>query len=124
MANPGFTKTFTAAADISAYTIVKPGTNDGEAVPASAATDAVIGVAQNVDVLSGQQVDVILDDTANVKLGGNVAAGDPITSDTNAKGVKAAPATGVNNRIIGYAIVSGVSGDIIPVLLKQGYIQG
>lgn len=125
MANPGFTKTFTAVAAIAAYTIVKPsGDNDGEAEPAAAATDAVIGVAQNVDVAIGQPVDVVLDDTANVLLGGTVAAFDPITSDANGKGVKAAPAAGVNNRIVGLAMVSGVAGDIIPVLLKQGYIQG
>jgi hypothetical protein len=125
MANPGFTKTFTAVGAIAAYTLVKPsGVNDGEAAPAAAATDAVFGISQNVDVADGQQVDVVLDDSANLLLGGTVAAFDPITSDANAKGVKAAPAAGVNNRIVGYALTSGVAGDIIPVLIKQGYVQG
>lgn len=125
MANPGFTKTYNATANISAYTLVKPsGVNDGEVQPASAATDAILGVAQNVDVLSGQQVDVIHEDSANVLLGGTVAAGDPITSDANAKGVKAVPAAGTNNRLVGFALVAGVSGDIIPVKVQLGFMQG
>jgi hypothetical protein len=125
MANPGFTKTRIAAAAISAYTLVKPsGVNAGEVVPGAAATDAVVGVAQNVDVALGQAVDVIFDGSANVLLGGTVAEGDPITSDANAKGVKAAPAAGTNNRIVGFAGSPGVSGDIIPVTLSPGFMQG
>ena len=125
MANPGFIKTYNAVANISAYTLVKPsGVNDGEVVPAAAATDSIIGVAQNVDVLNGQTVDVIHDDTANVLLGGTVAFGDPITSNASGQGMKAAPAAGTNNRIIGFAMTSGVSGDIIPVLVQPGVMQG
>jgi hypothetical protein len=125
MANPGLSKTRIAVAAISAYTIVKPsGVNDGEVVPAAAASDKLLGVAQNVDVANGQAVDVILDDIANLKLGGVVAESDPITSDANGAGVKAAPAAGVNERIIGFALASGVAGDIIPVYLAQGYLQG
>jgi hypothetical protein len=125
MANPGFTKTYNAVANISAYTLVKPsGVNDGEVVPAAAATDPILGVAQNVDVLNGQQVDVIHEDSANVLLGGTVAAGDPITSNASAQGVKAVPAAGSNNRIVGFALTSGVSGDIIPVKLQLGFMQG
>jgi len=36
----------------------------------------------------------------------------------------AAPASGVNNGIIGIAMVSGVSGDIGTVLLAQSTLQG
>lgn len=125
MANPGFSKTRIAVAAIAAYTLVKPsGVNDGEVVPAAAATDKILGVAQNVAVASGQQVDVILGDSANVLLGGNVAEGDPITSDANGAGVKAVPGAGVNNRIVGFALSSGVAGDIIPVDIELGYMQG
>jgi hypothetical protein len=125
MANPGFSKSYIAATAVAAYTIVKPsGVNDGEVVPAAAATDAVLGVAQNVDVAQGQLVDVVHEDSANVKLGGTVAFGDPITSDANAKGVKANPGAGTNNRIIGFALASGVAGDIIPVAIHLGSLQG
>lgn len=125
MANPGFSKSYIAASAISKYLLVKPsGVNDGEMVPAAAATDAIAGISQNVDVAQGQLVDVVHDDSANLLLGGTVAPMDPITSDANGKGVKAAPAAGVNNRIVGFALTSGVSGDIIPVLIKIGYLQG
>jgi hypothetical protein len=125
MANPGLSKTRIAVAAIPAYTIVKPsGVNDGEVVPAAAATDKLMGVAQNVAVANGQCVDVVLTDIANVLLGGTVAEMDPITSDANGNGVKSAPAAGVNNRTIGYALASGVAGDIIPVYLAAGSLQG
>jgi hypothetical protein len=125
MANPGFSKTYNAVAAISAYHIVKPsGINDGEVVPAAAATGPLLGVSQNVDVAPGQCVDVIHDDSANTLLGGNVAFGDPITSDNNGCGVKAAPAAGANARIVGFALTSGVAGDVIPVLMSPGVVQG
>jgi hypothetical protein len=125
MANPGFTKNYNAVAAILAYHIVKPsGINDGEVIPATSATDALIGVSQNIDVASGQPVDVIHDDSANLMLGGTVAFGDPITSDANACGVKAAPAAGTNNRIVGIALASGVVNDIVPVRITLGTIQG
>jgi hypothetical protein len=34
------------------------------------------------------------------------------------------PATGVNNRVIGIAMVSGVSGDLGSVLIAPGSLQG
>lgn len=125
MANPGFSKNFNAAAAIPAYHIVKPsGVNDGEVVPAAGSGDSLIGVSQNVDVANGQPVDVILGDSANVQLGGAVAFGDPITSDANGCGVKAAPAAGTNARIIGFALTSGAAGDIIPVDVELGVMHG
>lgn len=125
MANPGFSKNYNAVATISAYHIVKPsGVNDGEVVPAAAATDPILGVSQNVDVAAGQPVDVIHGDSANVQLGGQVSFGDPITSDVNGCGVKAAPAAGSDARLVGFALTSGVAGDIIPVDIELGVMQG
>lgn len=125
MANPGFSKNFSAVAAISAYHIVKPsGVNDGEVVPAAGPGDSIIGVSQNVDAAAGQPVDVVLGDSANVILGGPVAFGDPITSDANGCGVKAAPAAGANARLVGFALTSGVAGDIIPVDIELGVMHG
>ena len=125
MANPGFQKNYNAVAAISAYHIVKPsGVNDGEVVPAAASTDPIIGVSQNIDVASGQFVDVIHSDSANVVSGGVIAFGDPLTSDANGCAIKAVPAAGANMRLIGQALSSGVAGDIIPVLVNPGSMQG
>ena len=125
MANPGFIKTFVATGAIAAYHIVKPsGVNDGEVVLAAAATDSILGVSQNVDVAIGQPCDVVLDQTANVVCGGTIPAGSLVTSDANGCAVVANPGTGVVHRVLGVALTSGVSGDIIPVMIAQGATHG
>lgn len=124
MANPTFIKTYTAEGAIGAYCIVKPGANDYGVAPSSAVGDALLGVTTEIAAADTERCDVIHNGTALVQLGGTVARGDPITSDASAHGVKAAPVAGTNNSVIGRAVVSGVSGDIIPVLLSIGQIQG
>ena len=124
MSNPKLTKTFVAESAIAANRIVKFGSTDDYVVQGAAATDSLIGVVELVAPASGERCDVVLDDIAEVKLGGSVTRGGPITSDASGQGVAAAPATGVNNRVIGYALASGSSGDIIPMLIEQGSMQG
>lgn len=124
MANLGLTKTFTATGAIPAYSLVKFGSNDGEVVAAAAATDKIIGVSTEIAAASGERCDVQVDDIAFVLLGGSVTRGDLLTSDANGAGVTAAPAAGANNRIIGIAMKSGASGDVIDVLIAPGSVQG
>lgn len=124
MANPGLIKTYNAAGAIPAYTIVKFGSNDYDMVAGAAATDKLIGVTTEIAAASGEPVDVIHTEIANVVLGGTVTRGDGLTSDANGAGVTAAPATGVNNTVVGVALISGVAGDVIPMLLKQYSLQG
>jgi hypothetical protein len=114
-----------AGAAISPYRIVKPGAADNKAIQAAAVSDAMFGVADSLGAAAaGDRVDVITSGVAEVELGGTVTRGGMITSDANGKGVAAAPAAGTNNRVIGIARVSGVSGDIIDVQLSPGQIQG
>ena len=122
--NPMLIKNYTAEAAIAAYRIVKPGAADGGVLQAAAATDALMGVTGSVAPASGERVDVIKSGIAQVELGGTVTRGGPITADASGKGVAAAPSAGSNNRLIGFAEVSGVSGDIIDVLVAQGSLQG
>ena len=124
MALNGLTKSYNAGAAIGARLIVKPGSNDYDVIQGAAVGDLLIGVSTDIAAASGERVDVIQEGIADVKLGGTVTRGQPITSDASGQGVAAAPAAGVNNRIIGFALISGVSGDIIPVQLAPGYIQG
>jgi hypothetical protein len=118
------TRNYNAAALIGANLIVKVGANDGEVLLAAANTDDILGVSTNIDVASGEPCDVIHGGIADIKLGGTVARGKFITSDANGCGVLAAPSAGVNVQIAGKTLISGVSGDIIPVLLCIGQIQG
>jgi hypothetical protein len=124
MANNGLTKSYTAEATINPFRIVKFGAADYGVVHGAAAADLLIGVTTEVDAVSGERVDVIHEGIADLKLGGTVARGALITSDATGQGVAAAPAAGANNRVIGFALISGVSGDIIPVLVAPHQIQG
>lgn len=124
MANIILDKNYVAEAAIAACRIVKFGSADGQVVQAAAATDSLIGVCEMVGPALGERCDVIKSGIADVELGGTVTRGAAITADANGKGVAAAPAAGSNARIIGFAEVSGVSGDIIPVLVAPGVMQG
>lgn len=124
MANNGLTKSYTAEAAISANRIVKVGAADYGVLAAAAVSDKLLGISTEIDAASGERVDVIHEGIADLKLGGTVARGDFLTSDASGQGVTAAPAAGTNNQIIGKALVSGVSGDVIPVLISLSMLQG
>lgn len=124
MATNGLTKSYLAEAAISANRIVKVGAADYGALTAAAVSDKLIGITTEIDAASGERVDVVLEGIADLKLGGTVARGDLLTSDASGQGVTAAPAAGTNNRIVGMALISGVSGDIIPVKVQLGSFQG
>lgn len=112
-------KQYDAGAAIAAYTIVKPGAADGAILAAAAATDALIGVTMEVGPASGERADIIQSGIAEVKLGGTVTRGAWITSDASGNGIATTTAT---NQVIGRALIAGVSGDIIPVLLAPGQL--
>jgi len=124
MSNNKLTKSYTAEGAIAAYSIVKVGAADFGALQAAAVGDAMIGVSTEIAAATGEMVDVVHAGMAEVKLAGTVARGAAVTSNAAGLGVAAAPAAGVNNRIIGFAQVSGVSGDVIPVILSLGQVQG
>ena len=124
MGNPTLTKNYTAEGAIAAHRIVKFGAADGGVAQAAARTDLVIGVNEALPVAAGERVDVIRAGIADVEFGGNVTRGQPVTADADGKAVVAAPAAGVNAHIVGFAEVSAVAGDIAPVTLARGVMQG
>lgn len=124
MGNPTLIKNYTAEGAIAAYRIVKFGAADGGVVQAAASADLIIGVNEALTVVAGERVDVIRSGIADVEFGGTVTRGQPVTADADGKAVAAAPATGVNANIVGFAEVSAVAGDIAQVSLARGVIQG
>ncbi|MBN2321291.1 MAG: DUF2190 family protein [Acidobacteria bacterium] len=118
------TRNYDATADVPANRFCKPGASDGTTVPAAASTDFIFGVSTGIDVSAGEPCDVQHDGRADLKLGGNVTRGQLLTSDSEGRGVPAAPAAGVNARHGALALESGVENDIIPVLLGMGEVQG
>ena len=117
MATPGIYKNFEAEGEIGPYVIVTHGTADYAVKAATGATVALVGTTDELGKLSNGRVDVCTGGIPEVALGGTVAAGDPLTSDASGKAVKA---TAAGNRILGFALVSGASGDSIPYQYSLG----
>ena len=117
MATPGIYKNFEAEGEIGPYVSVTHGTADYAVKAATGATVALVGTTDELGKLSNGRVDVCTGGIPEVALGGTVAAGDPLTSDASGKAVKA---TAAGNRILGFALVSGASGDIIPYQYSLG----
>lgn len=117
-------KNFIAEAAINPNRIVKLGAADDKVLQAAAVGDKMFGVCEYVGPAITERCDIIVAGVADVLAGGNVTRGDLVTSDANGKGVAAAPAAGVNNRVIGVALASAVDGDIFPVLISPSVMQG
>lgn len=122
---PILTENFTASAAIAPRRITKYGSTDGTALQGAGVDDALFGVSDELGAdAAGDRVDIHTLGGVDVEYGGNVTRGDVLTSDAVGRAVAAAPAAGVNNRIIGQARVSGVLGDIGQVQLGPGLVQG
>lgn len=112
-------RTFIAEAAVEGYRIVKPGAAGG-VVKAAAATDLILGTsATKEDCAIGGALNLALGQLPKVRLGGTVAAGEPITSDAAGKGVKA---TATGHRYIGFAEVAGVVDDIVTYIRSPGVL--
>lgn len=117
MSNPILKKNFVAGGAIAANRFVMFGGDDDTVVVSTAASSAIIGASEETfDAATGERIDVIVAGIADIKLGGTVARGAAVTSD----GTGQAVASASGNRVAGIALASGVSGDIVPVLLSVG----
>lgn len=125
MANRGLVKSYSAEGAISPCRFVKPGAADYGVLQAAAAADKVIGITVPlITVAATETVDVVHEGITDLELGGVVARGDLLISDANGKGIVATAGAGANVRTGAIAMVSGVAGDVIPVLVEAGSFQG
>ena len=85
------------------------------------AADEVVGILQNKPAAAGRAAEVRQLGIAKWKLGGTVTAGDKVGTDAAGLGVTK---TANNDWFLGRALESGVSGDIISVLLTGGGFIG
>ncbi|MDI3381016.1 DUF2190 domain-containing protein [Xenophilus aerolatus] len=119
------TKVATCESAIPPYRICKPGASDGAVLLASAGTDKLMAVNDRIAfAVAGDRGDVVRLGIAEVEYGATVAAGDALTADASGRAVVAAPAAGANVRIIGFAEVAGVVGDIGSMMLRPSLMQG
>lgn len=91
----------------------------GQVVPATAATDKVIGFTQH-KAAAGETVSVKLRSgagTVKVKAGGTVAVGDRLTSDATGRSITTTTAA---NEVIGFALEAGAINDFIEVMPSIG----
>lgn len=124
MSNALLLKNYTAAMAIPAFRIVKFSALDTVTL-ATAAADSLIGVNAEIAPATGERCDVVRQGIAYIEAGAAIAAGAPITADSTGRGITAAPAAGVNNRIVGFADeAASAAGDCVRVLLSQGVMQG
>ncbi len=122
MTTPIFTKSFrTGAAAIVGYLIIKFGAG-GFAEVASAPTDPLIGAAGALGAPANGMVDVDEAGWSEVRAGGNISWGDPLTTNNQGKAVKAVPVAGSVIRIIGFARMDAAADDIIPFIVAPGVL--
>lgn len=107
----------TAEGTIGRFRIIKAGAGTRSAVAAAAATDKLLGTSDDLDHVTGEQVDLAVGPVPTVVLGGTVAQGDALTSDANGAAIAT---TTTGNRIIGFAEIAGVAGDEITYLRALG----
>ncbi len=115
---------FTAGGNVVANQIVTHVNGIDGVVGASTATSTVMlmGVTTDIGGSTGQTVDVVIGDVADLKLGGAVKMFDPITTDSSGYGIAAVANTVALVQSIGYALDAGASGEIIPIMVQQNTI--
>lgn len=123
-ATSGLEKSVKCTAAVAAFTLAKFGADDDTLSSATASTEELIGVFQHATTAANQEVRVMLSGISRVKLGGTVTRGGLLTSDASGQAVAIGAVAGTNYAVIGRAMASGVSGDIIPVLIAQSRAQG
>lgn len=121
----GIEKSVKCTAAIAAFTIGKFGADADTMSTATATTEELIGVFQHPTTTALDEVRVMLTGITRVKLGtGGIALGAWVTTDGSGQGVAIGAVAGTNYAVIGKALSAGVAGDIVPVLLQQGRVQG
>lgn len=108
---------FKAGAAVSAYRIVKFGSDDQHVIQGAAATDTTIGINQAPQAAATEDyVMVALQGLGQVELGGTVVRGDLLTSDSVGRAVASLVAP--TDRVIGVALASGTVGQFIAVSIS------
>lgn len=112
-----FIKSYRADAAITKHRLVKAGAADASIAPATAATDAIMGVADSLGADTADVVDVIVGGYASVTYGAAVTRGAPLTTDGTGRAIVA---TVAGSRLIGYAVTAGAADDIGTVHVQLG----
>lgn len=110
----------TATAAIAAHRIVRDGATDGLVTQASATSQRLVGVADEFGIDAGKLGTVHYAGIVRVEYGGDVAIGDPLTSDAVGRAIKAK----AGQRIVGFATETGGEDTIGSVNIAPGHAKG
>ncbi len=113
---PLLIKSFRASSAILGNVIVAAAADD-QVATAAANTDLSIGISDAMGASAGGMVDTVQVGLGELRLGGTVGFGDPLTADASGHGVVAAPVAGTVVRVACIAMASGEEDEIIPVLV-------
>ncbi len=117
MRTDGLIKSYTADGAIAPHRIVKAGSKDANTAQASAATDAIMGVHGSLPAVADDVTDTVVSGYATVEYGGTVTRGQALTSDAQGRAIAA---TAAGQRLVGFAVLSGVVGDLGTVHVTLG----
>lgn len=120
--NPTFIKTFLAAVAIDGGLFVKPTANRREVAVAAAETDAIIGVSDPLGAAAAGNIDVHQGGWPEVRAGGAIAAGDPLTANAAGRAVKAVVTSNAVVSVLGIAMTAAEDGDLFPMLFAPSFI--
>jgi len=122
--NPGLIKTYEASGAVPGHCIVQAGSVEGTVAAADGSAGSFLGVSGSFAAADGAAVEIVHSGIVDVQLGASVAFGDWITSDDLGCAVKAAPGQGEACEVIGKALETGNSGDIVRMLMTITRIKG
>ena len=118
-------KNYGTEAIVNPHRFVKFGTASGMVIQAAAATDGIVGISDELGAeTSGDRIDVVKEGQTLLELGDTCTRGTLGTADSVGRGIPAAPAQGANARYGCIFEESGVVGDIVPVTIVLGIMQG
>jgi len=122
--NPLLTKSYATGAIVNPCRLVKAGSADNVVIQATDGAAAYFGVsAENLVVASGDQVDVIKAGLAWIELGDTVTRGAKLKADSVGRGIPTTIVAGTTVHVAGTAMISGVVGDIIPMMVEPTVIN-
>ncbi|MDX5595312.1 capsid cement protein [Pseudovibrio sp. SPO723] len=119
----GLIKNFTSQGATEKYRLIAPGTKGGH-TKCAALDEKILGTSGVRGAKDGERLDVYLDGIRPVTFGGDVAFGDPLTSDAQGRAIKAEPASGVTIAIGGHAMCTATAGAVGDMHVLPGYITG
>lgn len=118
---PVFTKSYPAAAAVNGNRFVVLGASG--ASQAAGVGAPIVGISDRLGADAGAMIDVDHLGRGEIRLGGAVAAGDPLTADAQGRAIKAEVTASTVVWVGGIALAAGTADDIVSALIIQATLS-